>query len=337
MMDIGKNIEFIRTKIGYSRKYIAENICDESTIYRIEKGLQIPRLDILQKICHKLNVSLDYVLSLNDENTSYVYINKLKKLCREFLYKQEFQSIQYLIEEAEIFSENNPNIYDNDFRRFIDWQKAILIHKISQQPNKAEKLLSKLLNNKIINELDINIANSLALVLMELDKNQDAYYLLKEGMRILNKLPVIEDTSLHPRISYNLTYLHYNWGEYDQCIAICHRLEYYLTSNHLLYSMGELYHLIGITYEKKKELDSSYHYFEKAASIFLLEDKMSYYIRTSLALAEISFQMNNEKEGKKTLERAIEKIDELNENDLIEQFTNKVQIIREQYSTSFLN
>lgn len=336
-MDIGKNIEFIRKKIGYSRKYIAENICDESTIYRIEKGLQIPRLDILQKICHKLHVSVDYILSLDDENTSYVYINKLKKLCREFLYKKEFQSIQYIIEEAEIYIKSNPNIYDNDFRRFIEWQKAILVHTINKHPKKAKTLLSKLLTNKVINELDINIANSLALVLMELDKNQDAYYLLNEGLRVLNKLPIIEDTSLYPRISYNLTYIHYNWGEYDKCINICHRLEYYLISNHLLYSMGELYHLIGITYEKKNELESSYHYFKKATSIFLFEDKTAYYIRTSLALSEVCFQMNNSEEGNEELELVMEKTNGLDDSNLIEHFTNKVQIIKKQYSAPYHN
>lgn len=334
MLIIGKNIEFIRKKIGYTRKHIAENICDESTIYRIEKNLQIPRLDVLQKICHKLNVSIDYLLSFDDESTSYVYINKIKKLCREFLYQQEFLSIQYFIEEAETFLENNHNVYDNEFRRFIDWQKAILIHKIDQHPKRSEILLRKLLNNKIINELDINIANSLALVLIDLDKDKDAHYLLNKGLSVLNKLPVVEDKSLQPRIYYNLTYLFYNWGEFDKCIDIGHRLEYYLTSNHLIYSMGELYHLLGITYEKKKKLDSSYHYFKKASAIFLAEEKVTYNIRATLAVAEICFQMNNHDEGHATLENIMEYINSLDDSNLIKTFTDKIEFIKEQYYSS---
>lgn len=334
-MNIGTNIELIRKKAGYSREYIAENICDESTIYRIEKGHQIPRLDILQKICHKLNVSIDFILSLDDdESTSYVYINKIRKLCREFLYQQEFYSVQYLIEEEEAFLKNNPNVFDNDFRRFIDWQKAILVHKIYQQPKKAETLFRKLLNKKIINELDINIANSLALVLIDLHEYKDAYYLLQAGMETLENLPFIEDKSLYPRLSYNLTYIHYNWEEYDNCIDICYRLQYYLLSNHLLYSMGELYHLLGITFEKKRDLDNSYKYLKKAAAFFYFEEKDTYYIRTSIALSEICFQMKNCKEGMATLDCAIEKINSLDDSDLVEKYKKKIEFIREQYSIS---
>lgn len=296
-------------------------------------------MDVLQKICHKLNVSIDYLLSFDDEGTSYVYIKKIKKLCREFLYQQEFMSIQYFIEEAETYLENNPNVYDNDFRRFIDWQKAILIHKIDQHPKKAEIFLRKLLNNKLINELDINIANSLALVLMDLDKDKDkdAHYLLNEGLSVLNKLPLIEDKSLQPRIYYNLAYLFYKWGEFDKCVDIGHRLEYYLTSNHLIYSMGELYHLLGISYEKMKELDSSYHYFIKASAIFLAEEKATYNIRAILAVAEICFQMNNRDEGNATLESIMENINSLDDSNLIKAFTDKIEIIKEKYSTSDYN
>jgi len=337
MMNIGKNIEHIRKKVGYTRQYLAGNICDESTIYRIEKGLQIPRLDILQKLCHKLNVSIDYTLSLDNENTPYVYINKIEKLCREFLYQQEFLSIQYLIEEVEIYLKNNPNTYNNELHRFIDWQKAILTHKINEQPKLAEKLLRKLHHKKIINELDINIANSLALVLIEQDKYNDAYYLLRDGLQILNRLSFIEDKSLYPRISYNLAYIYYIWGDYDRGIDICYRLQYYLLSNHLLYSMGELYHMLGITYEKKEVLERSYHYFKKAAAVFFLEEKETYYIRTILALSEICFRMKKFEEGITTLEYIIDKINTLDDSDLVEKFKNKIEFIKGKYSPSFHN
>ncbi len=332
-----KKIEFLRNKIGYSRKYIAENVCDESTIYRIEKDLQIPRLDVLQKICQKLNVSVDYLLSLDDESKSYMYINKLKKLCREFLYQQEYHSIEYLIEEADIYLKNNPNIYDNDFQRFIDWQKAILVHKINRQPMKAKMMLHRLLGNKIINELDINIANSLALIFLDLENEEAAYDLLNEGLKMLERLPVVEDKTLLPRVYYNLTYLFYDWEKYDECIDFGHRLEYYLTSNHLFYSIGELFHLLGITYEKKKMLDTSYYYLKKAATIFLTEDKVNYHIRTNIALSEICFRMDKYSEGNQLMENVLEQIRSLPDHNLASIFSNKVQTVKERYSVSSNN
>lgn len=334
MQNVGKNLEKIRKRLGYSRKYIAENICDESTIYRIEKGQQIPRLDVLQKICRKLNVTVDYILSLHEQDTSYGYINKLKKLCREFLYRQEFESIQYLIEESETLLEDYPHLDDGDFRRFIDWQKAILIHKIHGDPKKAKILLKKLLNNKIMNEQDIHIANSLALVLIDLEQLNDAYFLLKEGMKTLEKLPKLEDHSLYPRIAYNLGYIYFYQQEYDKCIDICHRLEYYLDSNHLFYSAGELYHLLGVSYSKKRDLENSYHYFDKAATIFYFENKQSYYIRATLALAEIRLQMNKYEDADAKLEEIKEKINSLDDSDLIEKYMKRLERLKERFPIS---
>lgn len=331
-MNIGTTIEYIRKKAGYSREFIKEGICDESTIYRIEKGDQIPRLDILQKICNKLNVSIDFILSLDNVDTSYNYINKVKKLCREFLYQHEFTSIRYLITDGEAHMKNNPSLYDDDFCRFLAWLKAILVHKIDQQPKKAEALFRELLNSKIINELDINIANSLALVLIELKNYDDASHILRSGMKASENLPFADDKSLYPRISYNLSYIHYIFGEYDKSIDICYRLQYYLLSNHLLYSKGELCHLLGITFEKKGELDNSYHYLKKATAIFFAEEKNIYYIRTSLAFSEICFQMENYREGITTIENAMDRTNTLDDNNLIEQFFEKIRVLKEQYS-----
>ncbi|WP_082051244.1 helix-turn-helix transcriptional regulator [Rossellomorea aquimaris] len=53
MKIIDKNIEYYRKKAGMTRKDLAEGICDESTLFRIEKGSQNPRLDLLFEISKK--------------------------------------------------------------------------------------------------------------------------------------------------------------------------------------------------------------------------------------------------------------------------------------------
>jgi transcriptional regulator with XRE-family HTH domain len=330
MDHIGKKIQDIRMKIGFSRQYVSKNICDESTLYRIEKSLQLPRLDVLQKICHKLNISVDFVLT-PDLESKFVHMDKIKKLCRESLYQQDFDSIQYLIEEAEQFISKYPHLEDEEFLRFVNWQKAILIHKIEKKADQAETAFRKLLyKNKIIREIDINIANSLSLVLIEKEEFKEAGSLLRKSLKALDSNNMIEDKSLYPRIGYNMAYIYFIEGMYDSCLDLAHRVQYYLLANHLLYSKGELYHLIGIAYEKKNDLESASIYFSDAVSAFSLENKAIFLIRSLRALAEIEHKRGKIGEAIKLLDYAMEKVDALCDRPYAEQLAKKIQHTREQ-------
>ncbi|MCM2603393.1 helix-turn-helix transcriptional regulator [Rossellomorea marisflavi] len=329
MDHIGKKIQEIRMKIGYSRQYVSKNICDESTLYRIEKSLQLPRLDVLQKICHKLNISVDFILT-PDLESQFVHMDKIKKLCRESLYQQDFDSIQYLIEEAETFISKHPNLEDEEFLRFVNWQKAILIHKIEKKADRAETAFRKLLyKNKIIREIDINIANSLALVLIEKKEFHEAGSLLRKSLKAAEDNNLIEDKSLYPRLGYNMAYIYYIDEKYDSCLDLAHRIQYYLLANHLLYSKGELSHLTGIVYEKKNDLESASVYFSDAISVFSLENKNDFLIRSLRALAEIEQKRGNSIEATKLLDQAEEKIDRLGDHPAAEQMRTKIKHTRE--------
>lgn len=331
MKHIGRKIEWIRKKNGYSRQFVAENICDESTLYRIEKSTQLPRLDVLQSICQKLNVSVDFVLT-PEEDSSAIYVHKIKKLCRESLYQQDFTSLQYVIEDAENYIKKNSHKVDKSFIRFIEWQKAILYHKIDRFPKKAEKALRKLLNNKVITELDINIANSLAIILIETKQYDEAAIFLSKGLAAWDLVLSIEDQSLYPRVAYNMAYIHYLKKQYDACIDIAYRLQYYLLSNHLFYSKGELYHLLGIIYEEKEDYEHAYKYFSDAISVFSLEDKEVYLIRTMRALAEVCYLKGDRSEGDKIIEESIKKIERLPDQELGQTLLTKLKHTAEQYA-----
>lgn len=331
MKHIGQKIEWIRKKNGYSRQFVAENICDESTLYRIEKSTQLPRLDVLQNICQKLNVSVDFVLT-PEEDSSAIYVSKIKKLCRESLYQQDFNSLQYVIEEAENYIRKNSHQLDKSFIRFIEWQKAILSHKKERFPKKAEKSLRKLLNHKVITELDINISNSLAIILIETKEYDEAAVFLSKGLTALETLLSVEDKSLYPRVAYNMAYIHYLKKQYDACIDLAYRLQYYLLSNHLFYSKGELYHLLGIVYEVQKDYENAYKYFTDAISVFSLEGKELFLLRTMRALAEVCYLKGDRAEGDKLVADSIRRIERIEDKELAETFLKKIKHTEEQYA-----
>ncbi|USG66588.1 helix-turn-helix domain-containing protein [Brevibacillus ruminantium] len=306
MVGIGRKIQYFREKRGYSRKYVAEDICDESTLFRIEKGKQIPRLDILQSICLKLKIPVDYLLSYENEEFIH-FVVKIQKLCRESLYFQDYTALQYLIEEANSFLKQNKNFRDNSFLRFIEWQKGILYYQIDHHARKAEHTFRKLItNNQIVNELDINIANSLALLLLERNEKNEACHILTESMKVWSKLPFVEDRTLFPRLGYNLAYLHYHQKHYDRCLELGYQSLHYLYSHHLHYSAGEIYHMLGIVYQIHGNLTHAKEYLERAVSIFKYELRDQSYARAVGSLAEIYFKLGEIEEGRIMLQKTKE-------------------------------
>lgn len=332
MDSIGQKLKYLRVKSGHSRQYIAENICDESTLFRIEKGAQLPRVDVLKDICRKLNVSVDYVIGLENESTRN-YFKRIKHLCRESLYANDYSSLQYLIEEAEQYLENYPLIEDRKFRRFLNWVKAISFHKCDNNPIKAETALRKLLNpNTITTELDLNISNSLALVLIENEEYDEAFQLLSKGTFLEEMTPHLEDKSLYPRINYNLAYISYMRKDYDQCINTIYRIEYYLLSNQYFYLKGESFHLLGLVFEKKSDYESSIKSFNDAVFVFLLERKNDMAIRTLRALAEVNYKKDNLDEGARYLEQAMNLLKVHPDEQFVKNMFKKIKHTENQYA-----
>lgn len=303
MESIGNKLALLRNYAGYTRNDLANGICDVSTLFRIEKGMQIPRLDTLQSMCSRLNISIDYLLSFADDTTAN-YIKRMSRLLREVLYRKDYTFLKFLVGEAETFINGNFVTQKKEYIRCIEWYKSILIHKLDNKINEAENSLRNLLPTKIINELDINIANSLALILIQNQNYDSASFLLEDSIRVLNKQSNLSDKTLYPRIMYNSAYIHFLKEKYDYCIDICFKIEYYLYSNHLLYFNGEVFHLLGLSLYHRGDFCEAISYFQDAASTFSIENKIIFKIRSLKAIAEIHFITDNFSDGKYYLLKA---------------------------------
>ncbi|MDA5110792.1 helix-turn-helix transcriptional regulator [Brevibacillus thermoruber] len=332
MKTIGDKIQYFREKRGYSRKYVAEDICDESTLFRIEKGNHIPRLDILQSICLKLKIPVDYLLTYENETLIH-FVAKIHRLCRESLYFHDYTTLQYLIEEAITFVKRNKSFRDSSFLKFIEWQKGILYYRIDRHPRKAEQTFRKLISSgKIVNELDINVANSLALLLIEMDQKAEAYRLLTDSMSALESLPFVEDKTLFPRLGYNLAYMHYHQKRYDLCLELGYRLLLYLYSHHLHYSAGEIYHMLGIVYSNAGNLEHAREYLEHAVSIFKFELREQLYVQAAKTLAEIHFKLGETEQGHIILQKTQDLCKRISDLHSVKKQGQKIEHTESQYA-----
>ncbi|MCK1999108.1 helix-turn-helix transcriptional regulator [Psychrobacillus psychrodurans] len=283
MNGLGKKVSYFRKTKGYTVKELANNLCDESTLYRFEQGKQIPRLEILNDICLKLEIPLKALFPLNEE------VDKLKNLCRESIYMEDYLSLEIALEECNKVLDKISSIYvKEEFRRFIQWHRAIIIQKRDNRPLDALHILNTLANiNNCGSELDINILNSIGLIHLSLNDDNAAYKIYRVINNKIIHHKVVEDSTILPRVGYNYAHTLFNLEEFHEALKIITEVLYYLEKNQLMYSLGKTYHMKGFLSQKCGYIHEAIEDFQNSILVFTLTKEDKNLLRAKEDLADI--------------------------------------------------
>lgn len=270
--DLGRKVSFFRKEKGLSISKLAENLCDESTIYRLGRGKQLPRLEILNDICLKLEIPFKALFPLNEE------VENLKKLCRELTYIEDYLALELAIEKCEeVLVELHSPYFKREFGKYIQWHRAILLHKKENKNLEALEILNNLVTLKNCgSELDFSIMNSTALIYLSMKDIDSAHKIYKVIYPKIKRQKTVEDLTLNPRVGYNYAYSMYQLNEYEAALKIALDVLFYLETHHLMYTLGEVYHMIGILSKKNGYLKEAEEGFKNAILLFsFTKDKIN--------------------------------------------------------------
>ena len=289
MKDLGGKIAYSRKEKGYTVKELARNLCDESTLYRLEQGKQIPRLEILNDICLKLEIPFKALFPLNED------IDRLKQLCREFIYIEDYLSLDITLDECENVIEGIQSIFvKEEFRKFIQWHKAVMLQKKDEQPQKALDKLNDLVNiNNCASELDMNILNSIGLIHLTMNNDDAAYKIYTVIYTKIQKHKIVEDETIIPRIGYNYVHTLYKLENYQKALEVITEIHYYLETHQSMYSLGKVYHMKGLLSQKCGFIDEALEDFQNAILVFSLTKENSNLLRAKEDLADLNNVFDN--------------------------------------------
>ncbi|ASW52683.2 XRE family transcriptional regulator [Streptococcus suis] len=71
-----------RKELGWSQKELAEGVCDQGQISRIEKGTYMPGADLLHALAKKLQVRMDYFFYHLSSPSRYLTKNILSSIVK---------------------------------------------------------------------------------------------------------------------------------------------------------------------------------------------------------------------------------------------------------------
>ncbi|MFZ7340496.1 helix-turn-helix domain-containing protein, partial [Streptococcus suis] len=109
-----------RKELGLSQHVLAEGICEQSQISKIERGHFIPSADLLFKLSQRLEVPLDYFFNEQIEIKSN--LSNFKHLSSRLLDDRNYDDLEYLY-KIEVGRSTFLTLED---RTYLEWIKAII-------------------------------------------------------------------------------------------------------------------------------------------------------------------------------------------------------------------
>ncbi|SDJ11221.1 helix-turn-helix domain-containing protein [Natribacillus halophilus] len=266
---IGFNVRYYREMKGLTQKQLAEDICTQAQISKIEKGDIIPLSSTLYEIAKKLDIDVNYFFQIG-EHERLDYIEELKdeirKKIRDYDYKDAMETLQ---SHEKFFN----TIY---LQQFHLWHLGICVYHLYGNYNKAMEYINESLaityrGSKIYTEREIEIMNSMAIIQYSEGNCKEAHENLLKAINASVFVPALKP-HIKVRMWYNLSNILTMENRYKESLQAADRGIQICVREEMMYLLGELLFQKGFC-ERKLDVKLWKRHFEQAIGIFEVAKK----------------------------------------------------------------
>jgi len=236
-VSLGRTIRTLRQRRGMSQSELAEGICTQSEISRIENDLVLPQLNTLKKIAARLGVTL-YELSEGSEESSQ-RLETLRRIHR-YIRQQKWQELLTLLDEEEQTAASREPF----FRATLNWARAVAVMEAEDKPHRAISLLHNLLHKMVPLTLALQgqVEMTLGDALLRTAQPEEARHILELAFQRMESAPSQYEPWVPVRTAYLLSLAHWQlnqapkslyWVETALELADAHDLRYLVGHAHL--------------------------------------------------------------------------------------------------------
>lgn len=231
-----------RKELGLSQQNLAEGICEQSQISKIERGHFIPSADLLFKLSQRLEVPLDYFFNEQIEVKSN--LSNFKHLSSRLLEDRNYNDLEYLYK---IELERN-NFLTLEDRMYLEWVKAIIDfyqHDLQDTAiSNLENILSKVSSNTLIYLKALNtLSNFYSLVGREEDYKNNYSHLME--LYQTKNLEFQEFLFGYIRVRYNYAHYLVSKEKYNEAIQEALETIEFCKERQTSYQLAPLLILVG--------------------------------------------------------------------------------------------
>ncbi|MDV2684030.1 helix-turn-helix domain-containing protein [Alkalihalophilus lindianensis] len=270
--NIGLAIKNIRQRYGLTQRELANDICDQTLISRIEKGVVIPSSLLLMKISERLGVDVNYVINFAKYN-NFEYVNEVIHQVEVLLKNKSFQELNTFIKAEKA----NPYFKSQEGEQYLLWLEGICAYHVNGDSNIAVKLLKEAFSKrgtrkKSQSDLDISIMNSLCVIYGEEKKYPNAIKIYEELYDEIDTHPSL-NYKLKSKILYNYSKILINIDSLAASIDVCNKGIKVSRGNDSIYLLGNFYYQLSFIYSLLHKYENSLKYIELAMVMFEIENR----------------------------------------------------------------
>lgn len=287
-MELGDIIKQRRKELGMTQKELADNICTQALISRIENNDVIPKKDILDQFEERLqlgNSELNIVFSLN---TNQNKIDELTAEIREFLAKREYKSIELLLKYNQDLIKSCKDIDDISF---FKWMEASVAHQVHEESDKALEILKDISLTEVDNEISIEIMNAIGLIYYQKKDLPTAISYFYSGMQYIDDSV---NYKIQAKILFNYALALEENDQDVQALSILISGIESLLKNDSLYLLGDFYYMKGYIFDKQNNYQEAIENFELAQTIFKIQNNNRFYDYAQISISEMTNKMHTD-------------------------------------------
>ena len=148
-----------RKELKLSQKELADGICKQGQISRLENGEYTPGSDLLHELAKRLKVSMDYFFDEENNSSRNSELLDFKNLSKKFIHYRNYESLRYIY-ELENAKKHQLSLSD---KMYMEWIHSLIQFYYYEKKDKAIDQLEETLSQ--FKKTDINylrLANTLS-------------------------------------------------------------------------------------------------------------------------------------------------------------------------------
>jgi transcriptional regulator with XRE-family HTH domain len=274
---IGKKIKEMRKAAGLTQGEIAEGICTQALISRIEKGDIYPSATALYQISVKLGVDVNYFFEIGT-TPRLDYSKEVERQLRFLRINRQYEEMMELIKTEE----KNPLFYrDNEKLQLLYWHKGIYQYEVRKDSTASFSLLHQAYQmtanvKKAMSEREMQILSSIGNIHFSIQQFEEALDYFKQVETAIHTTEVLQDKSIKARLFYSIARVLTRKGELEDSTAYCLNAIKWCFQEELLWGLGELHYQVGYNYEQAGDIEKALPYFKHSLHMFELRNDETY-------------------------------------------------------------
>lgn len=265
--DIATLIKNKRKEKGLTQKELADGICVQGVISKIEKGETTPSVDLFFKIVKRLDIDISTVSKIFDLNNvshqNLVYSDKVKQL----LYMRDYETLSYLLKTL-----NRLNMAVEE-TLYYDWLLAITNYMTKQDTlSETIQQLKKLLPQTKGKYLQLYLKVVSAIASIYSDKHEDEVA-LQYFESIINDYQASDDFRDRVTFLYSISRAYFIEEDLDKSLMYITKSLDEILEEKSIYLLGDSLLMKAYILDKTKIYDEAQKYCRNAIAIFELENK----------------------------------------------------------------